>query len=227
MAMTASRQHQHQHQQRRETPAEREKRALKKKRKQSRKQQSFGLQLQREASSKPAPGCAAAESRETKRPQRRFGPQRIEQVKDGLPLPGTGLQLCRSGHLDALRTRVENGSWHPATTDRYGSTALMWAAGSGHVAVAAWLVEEHCAEVEARNKDGRSALMWAVRNAELKMCDWLVDRHGAALDAVRNSRSSYRVLDPLCALISINRFCCAGEQIWDKSSALGDLVWFY
>lgn len=189
MAVTASRQHQDQHQQRRETPAEREKRALKKKRKQSRKQQRYSLQLQRELPSKPAPGCAAAESREAKRPQKKFGPQRIEQVKDGLPLPGTGLQLCRSGQLDALRTRVEKGTWHPATTDRYGSTALMWAAGSGHVAVAAWLVEENGAEVEARNKDGRSALMWAVRNAELNMCDWLVDRHGAALDAVGNIRS--------------------------------------
>ena len=175
--MTAPRQ-----QHRRETPAEREKRALKKKR----KQQKFILQ--RELPSKPAPGCAAA-STEAKRPQKRFGPQRIEQVKDGLPLPGTGLHLCRSGQLHALRSRVENGSWHPATTDRYGSTALMWAAGSGHVAVAAWLVEENGAEVEAQNKDGRSALMWAVRNAELKMCDWLVDRHGAALDAVRQSES--------------------------------------
>ena len=160
---------------RRETAAEREKRALKKQRKESRQQPP----------AKAVAGCAAATPRVTKvAPRKRFGPQRIEQVKDGLPLPGTGLQLCRSGQLSALRARFAQGSWHPATTDRYGSTALMWAAGSGHVAVAAWLVE-HGADVEARNKDGRSALMWAVRNAELEMCDWLVDRHGAALDAVR------------------------------------------
>ena len=179
MAVAESRQHRQPAQAtgqagpRRETHAERERRALKKKRKKSRQQ-------------KASPGCVAALPRRgPNQPRKNFGPQRIEQVKDGVPIPGTGLQLCRCGQLDALRSRVENGSWHPATTDRYGSTALMWAAGSGHVAVAAWLVEDNDADVEARNKDGRSALMWAVRNAELEMCDWLVDRHGAALDAVR------------------------------------------
>ena len=181
---------------RRETVAEREKRELKKRRKEGRQQR-----INQQLPAKAVPGCAAATPRDTKLLEKKFGPQRIEQVKDGLPLPGTGLQLCRSGQLAALRTRFAQGSWHPATTDRYGSTALMWAAGSGHVAVAAWLVEEHGADVEARNKDGRSALMWAVRNAELEMCDWLVDRHRAALDAVREqcmcSRARERVLKSL------------------------------
>jgi hypothetical protein len=178
---------------RRETAAEREKRAQKKKKKKKRQQGSAGGQ-QQEPRGAAGPGCAAAAAAaapsaagRSDRPQKTFGLQRIEQVKDGLPIPGTGLQLCRCGQLDALRARVDARSWHPATTDRYGSTALMWAAGSGHVAVASWLVETHGAAVDAQNKDGRSALMWAIRNAELPMCDWLVDRHGAALDAVNKS----------------------------------------
>jgi ankyrin repeat protein len=164
---------------RRETEAERRKRAEKKKRKAQGKSRAA------------LPGCAAARPLETggrgAQHPRIFGIQRIEQVKDGLPLPGTGLHLCMCGQLQALRDRADAGRWHPATTDRYGSTALMWAAGSGHVAVAQWLVESHGADINAQNKDGRSALMWAVRNAQVRMSDWLVDRHSADVAAVNKS----------------------------------------
>lgn len=165
---------------RRETEEQRRKRAEKKKRKKERGKVPAAAQ----------PGCAAAGAAEPGgKPQQKrgFGIQRIEQVKDGLPLPGTGLHLCMCGQLQALRARAAGGGWHPATTDRYGSTALMWAAGSGRIPVAEWLVETHGADVDAKNKDGRSALMWAVRNAQLAMSDWLVDGHGADLTAVNKS----------------------------------------
>ena len=167
---------------RRETEEERRKRAEKKKRKKKGKYPAAQPGC-------AAAGAAAAEPGGWQPPQqkRTFGVQRIEQVKDGLPLPGTGLHLCMCGQLQALRSRAGGGGWHPATTDRYGSTALMWAAGSGHIPVAEWLVQDHGADVDAKNKDGRSALMWAMRNAQLQMSDWLVDGHGADLSAVNKS----------------------------------------
>jgi hypothetical protein len=78
----------------------------------------------------------------------------VEQVKNGVPVAGTGLRLAMCGERNALAARVADGSWCPATVDRYGSTALMWAAGGGHLEVTAWLVDSHRARVDATNKDG-------------------------------------------------------------------------
>ena len=73
----------------------------------------------------------------------------VEQVKNGVPVAGTGLRLAMCGERNALAARVADGSWCPATVDRYGSTALMWAAGGGHLEVTAWLVDSHRARVDA------------------------------------------------------------------------------
>lgn len=69
-------------------------------------------------------------------------------LQDGVPVLGTGLYLAMIGDQPALAARLASG-WQPTTTDRYGSTALMWAAGGGHVQLAAWLLDSHGAQVNA------------------------------------------------------------------------------
>ncbi len=89
-----------------------------------------------------------------------------------------GLAAARDGDLAVLRELVSDG-WDVTTPDRYGSCALQWAAGAGHLAVVRWLVEE-CGldpRTTVQPKDGRNALHWACRNGKLRVCQWLVE-HG-------------------------------------------------
>lgn len=87
-----------------------------------------------------------------------------------------GLAAARDGDLMALKALVSDG-WAATTPDRYGSCALQWAAGAGHLAVVRWLVED-CGldpRTTTQPKDGRNALHWACRNGKLKVCRWLVE----------------------------------------------------
>ncbi|CEG00510.1 Ankyrin repeat [Ostreococcus tauri] len=68
---------------------------------------------------------------------------------------------------------------HPdSVTDVHGSTALMWAAGSGKISVMDYLVNERGADVShvGARKDGRTPLHWAARNGRLEACEWLLER---------------------------------------------------
>src|SRR5690606_8230073 len=58
-----------------------------------------------------------------------------------------------------------------------GQTALMWAAGEGHMNVVQMLVEAG-ANVRARSKSGYTPLLFAVRNAQVDSIRYLLD-HGA------------------------------------------------
>ena len=90
-----------------------------------------------------------------------------------------GLAAARDGDLAALQALAAEG-WDVATPDRYGSCALQWAAGAGHVAVVRWLVKD-CAldpTTTVQPKDGRNALHWACRNGKLEVCRWLVEEGG-------------------------------------------------
>lgn len=71
--------------------------------------------------------------------------------------------------------------WSPQEEDRHGSTALLWAAGGGHLPVCRFLVEECGAPVEPVDASGstaskqalkrrRSALHWAARHGHLEVC---------------------------------------------------------
>jgi hypothetical protein len=72
-------------------------------------------------------------------------------------------------------------TWDPTTScDGYGSDALQWAAGGGHLAACHWLVLERGVQVAGtRRKDGRTPLHWAARNGHLEVCQWLVAQGGA------------------------------------------------
>ena len=109
--------------------------------------------------------------------------QRAEQ------LLAPGFEAAKRGDLQALRkivSRVQPSisktDWDPVSSvDRiHGSTALMWAAGAGHVDVCRFLVEECGADpmarqVSRRSFGGRTALHWAARRGHLSVCQYLVE----------------------------------------------------
>ncbi|KAJ1634962.1 ankyrin repeat-containing domain protein [Pavlovales sp. CCMP2436] len=94
-----------------------------------------------------------------------------------------GLRAAREGDLPALVALVEGGYDARAARDRHGSSALLWAAGGGHVAVCRFLCEECGLDaLEAQRKDGRCALHWAARNGHLNVVRWLVSERGESPD---------------------------------------------
>jgi hypothetical protein len=100
-----------------------------------------------------------------------------------------GLAAARDGDVEALRALLASG-WDARTcVDRHGSSALLWAAGGGHLAACAFLVTHaRCDAAATRQlRDGRSPLLWAARNGHLPVVRWLVDDAGAlATDATRD-----------------------------------------
>ena len=76
-----------------------------------------------------------------------------------MPLrPVGGLSACAAGDLSAAERLAATGGWHPAhAADKHGNTALMWAAGGGHLPVVRWLLESQGVAVDTTNKDGRCA----------------------------------------------------------------------
>ena len=102
------------------------------------------------------------------------------------PLP-PALEAARDGDLGALCALAAAG-WEPSAArpdarDRHGACALLWAAGSGHLAVVRWLVEtQHCDPATRRRRDGRGALHFAARNGRLEVARWLVDVAGCDID---------------------------------------------
>ena len=84
--------------------------------------------------------------------------------------------------MAALQALVQNGWDATVATDRHGSSALLWAAGSGHLDVCRFLVSNTCG-IRASSLGGpgkrergrhRNALHWAARNGHLHVVQWLV-----------------------------------------------------
>lgn len=93
-----------------------------------------------------------------------------------------GLVAARGGELDVLRKMVDSGTCDPAATcDRHGSTALMYAAGGGHVSVCAYLIETCGVDAAYAQPDGRTAFMWAARNGHIAVCEYLLAEAGPGI----------------------------------------------
>jgi ankyrin repeat protein len=90
-----------------------------------------------------------------------------------------GLAAARDGDVAALRELHASGWDARVCEDRHGSTALLWAAGGGHLAACELLVDTAGVDAAAQQRrDGRSALHWAARNGHAAVCAWLVERCG-------------------------------------------------
>ena len=89
-----------------------------------------------------------------------------------------GMSAASRGDLLGMRRAIVEDGWDPVTEkDAFGSSALMWAAGGGHVEACEFLVDECGVDPNhTGRKDGRVPLHWAARNGELEACQWLVSR---------------------------------------------------
>ena len=100
------------------------------------------------------------------------------------PLDHPGMTAARDGDLEGLRQAVAEG-WDPEiVTDRNGSTALLWAAGNGHLHVVRYLlleledqaIDPYQVGVRASGgrKDGKTCLHWASRNGRTAVARFLL-----------------------------------------------------
>jgi ankyrin repeat protein len=96
------------------------------------------------------------------------------------------MTAAQEGDVETL-TELLNDGWSVDSRDKYGGTALHWAAGKGQVQTAELLLQ-HGAAPEARlykgGGRGRTPLHYAARNGHLAVCKLLVERGGAAVDAL-------------------------------------------
>ena len=100
------------------------------------------------------------------------------------------LTAAKTGDLAALAAR---GDQNLRAVDAYGSNALHWAAGRGHLALVRHLVEERRMDASVpanppRRRDapttrGRTALHYAARNGHLDVVEYLVQRPDVDADA--------------------------------------------
>ena len=104
-------------------------------------------------------------------------------------LSDPGLEAARRGDVERLRAMTSRG-WDPsAAVDRHGASALLWAAGAGHLDAVKYLVEEAgidpatTAQVGRRAYHGRTAAHWAARNGRTDVVAYLIGERGAPVDA--------------------------------------------
>jgi ankyrin repeat protein len=153
-----------------------------------------------------------------------------------------GISACAHGDIEAAVALCARG-WAPQdAVDKHGNTALMWAAGAGHLSVVRWLVEEQRVEVDQANKQGRTALMWAAKNGQCDVVDWLFTRAGA--DAAAQMKDGSRAWDwaifgghlptlqllaacPRVDVHALNYFGC-GAAFWAAASGnVATCQWLY
>jgi ankyrin repeat protein len=85
-----------------------------------------------------------------------------------------------NGNVDTVKTLIKAGAKVNLTEPYRGQTALMWAAGEGHAAAAAMLIE-FGGDVKAKSKAGYTALLLAVLNNQIDAAKTLLD-HGANIE---------------------------------------------
>lgn len=78
------------------------------------------------------------------------------------------------GDADALSAMLESGEEDVNSRDRYGQTALMMVAYSGHIEAARVLINAH-ADLDHTAKYGLSALMLAIINGHEEIAHLLID----------------------------------------------------
>ena len=67
------------------------------------------------------------------------------------------LDAAKEGRLEEVQRLVRGGTVNVGARDKYGMTALLWAAYNGHLEVVRWLVREGGSSVEERNNYGETA----------------------------------------------------------------------
>jgi ankyrin repeat protein len=84
------------------------------------------------------------------------------------------------GNLNGLKRAIQTHGYKPSTVfDAKGASPLMWAAGSGHLEITRYLIEDsHCDPCQSqrgkRSFAGRTALHWAARNGHVEVVQYLL-----------------------------------------------------
>jgi ankyrin repeat protein len=157
-----------------------------------------------------------------------------EGLRERKALPAS-LEAARDGDLAQLQILAEGGWSARDDVDRHGSTALHFAAGSGHLAVVRYLVVDlDVPATQTQSRDGRTALHWAARNGHAEVCRWLI---GAGVDPNVGTKDGTRPLHwaiwqrqlKVCELLLeaqadlhvLNAFGCNASQ-WAAQTAEDD-----
>ena len=137
------------------------------------------------------------------------------------------LTAAKTGDLAALAAAKDEA---PRAVDAYGSNALHWAAGRGHLAYVRHLVEDRGMDAsfpanppaarDAPTTRGRTALHYAARNGHLDVVEYLVKRPGVDADARRGRRlASAASRAGATSLTVVKRLVAAGVDVAQKNDA--------
>ena len=116
----------------------------------------------------------------------RFCPKVIQNSDPCRSENSSPFELAKRGDLLGIRQKVNEG-WDPKAIDSRGASALLWAAGGGHINLVQYLVEECSCDPEwqqlgRRAFRGRTALHWASRNGHLDVVKYLVQDCNVSLE---------------------------------------------
>ena len=147
-----------------------------------------------------------------------------------------GIAACAAGDVRRA-TQLRSEGWEAAwAVDKFGSTALMWAASFGRVHAGRWLVDDVGVAVNAQNKQGRTALMFATKYGQREMAAFLLlEAHADPKIRMRDESTAFDwavfgghqptmellAEHPEVDISATNRFGCAAVQ-W--ASAAGNVA---
>ena len=108
-----------------------------------------------------------------------------------------------------------------AEIDKNGTTALLWAAGRGHLPVVQWLLQAGGARIDEKDNDGRTALLWAANQGHLPVVQWLLQAGGARIDEKSNLGNTALLL----AAIRVIYRWCSGYCRQVARASMRKIIW--
>jgi len=154
-----------------------------------------------------------------------------------------GISACAAGDLDRAQWLHATRGWSGANAvDKHGNSALMWAAGRGHLHVVCWLVEQVGVAVDMANKDGRTALMWACKGGREEVVRYLLEEAAANVTLRMKDDSSafdwavlggdLRTMELLAShkdvdIHALNKFGCAAVQWAAAAGKVDTCRWLF
>ena len=157
------------------------------------------------------------------------------------PLIAMSKEGSIEGVLVLLKDSKSDKNFDVDIKDRFGSTALHYAAGAGQLEICKALVSCGANDKLADKKSGRTALHWAARLGQLEICQWLVSEksHNTELRAKDDTTplqlAAWGGHIPTCkwfiALGSdinfINKWGCTAVHFSALAGAVPTVQWLY